>query len=170
MARRAEAPKLAHAGAVELTRVFDAPRALVFAAWTEPQHINQWWGPKPFTSRDARVDLRVGGAWCFVMTSPDGQDFWCGGTFLEIEAPARLVYTNHFTDAHGAPVPPSRYGMPGDTPEEMLCTVTFEELPGGKTRLALRHEGIPEAMMGNTEAGWSTSLDKLVDVVHALRT
>src|ERR1700758_1480557 len=62
-----------------VTRVFDAPRALVWKAWTDPQYVMQWWGPKGFTAPFCKIDFRVGGKFLWCMKSPDGQEFWNGG-------------------------------------------------------------------------------------------
>ena len=168
MASRSE-PVLAHPGEIVLERVFEAPRALVFEVWTRPEHVDHWWGPKPWTAHGAKIDLRVGGEWLYAMQSPEGVDHWSGGVFLEVVVPERLVYTNHFADGSGKHVPPSYVGMPGDTPIEMLCTATFEELAPRKTRLTLRHQGLPEFLKVPASLGWGTSLDKLAEHLATLR-
>jgi uncharacterized protein YndB with AHSA1/START domain len=148
---------------IVITRVFDAPRELVWKAWTEPERLMRWWGPKEFTSPACKIDLRVGGKYLFCMRSPEGQDFWSTGVYREIVEPERIVWTDSFADDKGNPVPASHYGMPGDWPAELLVTVTFEEHQG-KTKLILRHVGIPSGEMGEmTKAGWNSSLDKLAE-------
>ena len=148
---------------IVITRVFDAPRELVWKAWTDPEHLTRWWGPKEFTSPACKIDLRVGGRYHFCMRSPDGHDFWSTGVYREIVEPERIVCTDSFADEEGNQVPASHYGMPGDWPEEMLITVTFEEHEG-KTRMTLRQTGIPAGEMSEmTEAGWSGSFDKLAE-------
>jgi len=148
-----------------ITRLLDAPRELVWKAWTEPEHLMRWWGPKDFTAPACKIDLRVGGKYLFCMRSPEGQEFWSAGVYREIIEPERLVYTDQLADEKGNPVPASHYGMPGDWPEEMLVTVTFEE-SDGKTRMTLRHVGLPPEMGEMAEAGWNGSLDKLAEVVE----
>ena len=74
------------------TRVFDAPRELVFAAWTDPKHLVQWWGPNGFTTTVHSIDVRPGGVWRFVMHGPDGRDYQNKIVFVEIAKPERLVY------------------------------------------------------------------------------
>jgi uncharacterized protein YndB with AHSA1/START domain len=64
---------------VVITRIYDAPRPLVFKAWIDPKHLKRWWGPGVFTNPVCEVDARVGGAWRIVMRSPDGIDYPCGG-------------------------------------------------------------------------------------------
>ena len=148
---------------IVITRVFDAPRELVWKAWTDPEHLMRWWGPKEFTSPACKVDLRVGGKYVFCMRSPEGQDYWSTGVYREIVEPERIVCTDSFADEKGNPVPASHYGMPGEWPEEMLITVTFEEYDG-KTRMTLRQTGIPSGVMTEmTAAGWNGSFDKLAE-------
>jgi uncharacterized protein YndB with AHSA1/START domain len=146
-----------------ITRIFDAPRELVWKSWTEPEHLMRWWGPKNFTSPVCKTDFRVGGVYLFCMRSPEGQEFWSTGVYREIVEPARIVYTHSFADEKGNPVPASHYEMPGDWPAETLATVMFEEHQG-KTRLTLRHVGIPSGVMSEmAEAGWNESFDKLAE-------
>jgi uncharacterized protein YndB with AHSA1/START domain len=67
-----------------ITRIFDAPRELVWKAWTEPEQLMRWWGPKSFTSPVCKIDLRVGGVYLYCMRSPEGQDYWNTGVYKEI--------------------------------------------------------------------------------------
>jgi uncharacterized protein YndB with AHSA1/START domain len=151
--------------ALVITRIFNAPREQVWKTWTEPEHMKRWWGPKGFTSPVSKIDLRVGGAYLSCMRSPEGQDFWSTGVYREIVPLERIVCTDSFADEKGNVVPASHYGMEGAFPLEMLITVTFEELDG-KTRLTLRHDGIPAGQMSElTEAGWQQSFDKLAEIL-----
>ena len=155
----------------ELTiiRVFDAPRELVWEAWTEPEHVKLWWGPKGFTSPVSKADLRVGGKYLNCMRSPDGKDYWSTGVYREILEPERLVLTDSFADPAGNVVPATYYGMGADLPTEMLITVTFEE-EAGKTKMVLRHEGFPPGEMAEmTKQGWNESFDKLAKSLKKLR-
>jgi uncharacterized protein YndB with AHSA1/START domain len=148
---------------ITITRVYDAPRELLWKAWTDPEQIKRWWGPKIFTAPFVKIDLRVGGKYLNCMRGPDGKDYWSTGVYREIVANERIVATDSFADEKGNIVPASHYGMTGEWPLEMLVTVTLEEL-GGKTKMILRHEGIPSGMMRElTETGWSESFDKLAD-------
>src|ERR1035438_2272733 len=105
------------------TRVFDAPRELVFKAWTDPRHLMQWWGPKGFTTSVYEMDVRPGGVWRLAMRGPDGVDYKNRIVFLEVVKPERLVYKHE----------PEK----GSEPVSFETTVTFAE-EGGKTRLTLR--------------------------------
>jgi uncharacterized protein YndB with AHSA1/START domain len=142
---------------ITITRVFDAPRDLVFRAWTEEKHMQNWFGPKYFTNPVCEMDVRVGGKWRIVMRGPDGTDYPCGGVYREIIEPERLVFTNIATDYQGNPL------LDG------LTTVTFEE-QGRKTKLTLHARAIglvPYApqMLAGMEEGWGQSLAALEELV-----
>ena len=104
-------------------RVFDAPRDLVFAVWTDPKHVAQWWGPNGFTTTTSSFDMRPGGIWRFVMHGPDGRDYQNRVTYEEVVPPARIVYR------HG--------GGPDVEPVQFTQTITFDDL-GGRTRITWR--------------------------------
>lgn len=149
-----------------VTRTFDAPREMVWKAWTDPEQVKQWWGPKDFTAPFARIDLRKGGTYLFSMRSPDGNDYWSTGVFREVVPPERLVSTDSFSDEKGNVVSPEDYGMSPDFPSEMQVTTTFEE-QNGKTTLTLRYDTHPSGEdRENMMAGWNESLDKLADFLR----
>ncbi len=148
-----------------ITRIFDAPRERIWKAWTEPERLKKWWGPKIFTAPVIKNDLRVGGRYLYCMRGPDGKDYWSTGVYREIVHMERIVVTDSFADEKGNVVPASHYGLIGDWPLELQVTVTFEEI-GGKTKMILRHEGIPEGPMRDlTQTGWSESFDKLAESI-----
>lgn len=150
-----------------IVRVFDAPRELVWRAWTESRHFKQWWGPKDFTTPVCVMDLRVGGAYLWCMRGPDGKDYFSTGVFREIVPMSRLVYTDSLADANGKVVPASYYGVPGDLPAETLVTVTFED-DGPRTRMTLRHAGMPAGTHSEMASeGWNQSFDKLAASLQA---
>lgn len=152
-----------------ITRIFDAPRELVWNAWTKPEKFMRWWGPKGFTSPVAKIDLRVGGVYLNSMRSPDGKDFWSKGVFREIVVPERLVMTDSFADEKGNTVPASHYGMSDDFPLEMLVTVMLEE-QDGKTKLTLKCsgiDGISTTDRENMEQGWNESFYKLAEFLKS---
>ena len=145
-----------------IERIIDAPRELVWKAWTEPKRLMSWWGSKNFTAPVYEIDFRPGGKYHYCMRSPEYQDFWGTGVFREIVPLERIVFTDSFSDEQGNVVPATHYGMGSDIPSELLVTVTFEELEGGRTRLKLRHEGFPPGEdQDMTQAGWNESFDKL---------
>jgi uncharacterized protein YndB with AHSA1/START domain len=150
---------------ITIERVFDAPVEKVWTAWTDPAEVSKWWGPKGFTSPENHIDLQVGGKYVFVMQGPAGTEWdkpmYSGGEYTEVVPMKKLVYTDNFVDKDGNKVSPEVYGMPADFPQDLVVTLTFEEVDG-KTKLTLTHEGMPAGDMGDqTEAGWNESLDKL---------
>ncbi len=142
-----------------ITRVFEAPRELVWKAWTDPNHMMRWWGPKRFISPVCKIDFRVGGKYLFCMRSPEGRDYWSTGVYREIVPMERIVYSDNFADEKGNVVPASYYNFPEENwPKELLVTVTFE----GKTKMTLHHAGFPDAHHNNLASlGWNESFDKL---------
>ena len=152
--------------ALVITRVFDAPRELVWKAWTEPEHMMRWWGPRAFTCPHCEIDFRVGGKILASMQSPEfneGRPIWSTGVYREIVPLERIVMTDSFADDKGNVVPATHYGMGEDIPLEMLVTVTLEDL-GGKTRMTMRHEGLPAGeMKDGANQGWNESFDKLAE-------
>lgn len=151
---------------IVITRTFDAPRELVWKAWTEAGNLMRWWAPKGITTPYCKVDLRPGGKFHFCMRTPEGRDIWGIGVYREIAAPSLLVYTDSFADAQGNPVPPAHYGMSASHPAETLVTLTLEEHEG-KTRLTLRH-AIPVSVeeREGTEQGWSEMLERLAALLQ----
>ncbi|HZD42279.1 MAG TPA: SRPBCC domain-containing protein [Terriglobales bacterium] len=149
---------------IVITRIFDAPRELVWEAWTDPELFKRWWGPKDFTTPNSTIDLHEGGKYLYAMRDPEGKDYRGTGVYREIVKPERLVMTDNFADDQGNIVPASHYGMPGEWPDELLVTVTFEEAEDNKTKLTLRHVGIPMGEMSEqAKAGWNESFDKLAE-------
>jgi uncharacterized protein YndB with AHSA1/START domain len=112
------------------TRVFDAPRDLVFSAWTDPRHLAQWWGPNGFTTTTHLFEFRAGGVWRFVMHGPDGRDYQNRITFDEIIPPERIVYRHS--------------GGDDVEPVQFTQTVTFEDLGNNQTRMTW-HGKFPSA-------------------------
>jgi uncharacterized protein YndB with AHSA1/START domain len=148
---------------IVIERTVNAPRDLVWKAWTDPDLLQRWWGPKTFTAPFWELDLRVGGVYRYCMRAPDGKDYWGGGVYREIDPLRRIVATDTFTDAQGKVVPASYYGMTEDVPLELLVTVTFEEHKG-KTLFTLRHSGMPAgAGRDGARQGWNEALDKLAE-------
>jgi uncharacterized protein YndB with AHSA1/START domain len=137
-----------------VTRVIDAPRRLVFKAWTQPEHIARWWGPQGFTTIHCDMDIRVGGTYRFGMRSPQGTEHWKRGVYREIAAPERIAFTFAWEDANG---------QPG---HEMLTTVTFEDL-GNKTRLTL-HQAPFETVERRDDhrGGWTSCLERFAQYMR----
>src|SRR5437762_442908 len=111
-----------------IERVFDAPREVVWKAWTDPEMYKSWWGPKGFTSPECTMDVRVGGTYINCMQGTDGKKFYGAGVFREIVPNERLSYTDGFADEKGNRVPASAYGMSGEWPDELQVSITFEDV------------------------------------------
>jgi uncharacterized protein YndB with AHSA1/START domain len=149
-----------------IERVFDAPVELVWKAWTDPEQVKKWWGPREYSCPVAEIDFRVGGKNFNCMRGPDGNDIWSIGVYKEIVPLKRFVVTDSFADKDGNVVPATHYGMP-EMPLEMLITVTFEDL-GGKTKMTMTHEGLPVGdMISGANEGWGQSFDKLAELLAA---
>ena len=139
--------KTAQGESLRLTRVFDAPRALVFRAWTEKDHMLRWFCPHDHWGLDVQVDARVGDSYRIVMRDTEkGRDHITFGTFREVRPPERLVFT---------------WQWEGEDVSPTLVTVEFRDL-GGKTELTLIHEALPTAEWRQKhEHGWGLCLDRL---------
>ncbi len=136
-----------------VTRIIDAPRGLVFKAWTQPEHIARWWGPQGYTTIHCDMDIRVGGAYRFGMRSPEGKEHWKRGVFRDIVEPERVVFSFAWEDTRGEPG------------HELLTTVTFEAV-GEKTRLTLR-QGVFETREGRDGhvSGWTSCFERFAEYV-----
>jgi uncharacterized protein YndB with AHSA1/START domain len=150
------------------SRDVDAPRELVWRAWTEPERLKRWWGPKGFTVRAAKVDLRPGGLFHYCLVSPDGQEMWGKLVYREIVAPERLEVIVSFSDEGGGV---TRHPWSPDWPLETLSTMTFAER-NGRTTVTVRwrpHNATQEerrtfdAGHDSMRQGWSGTFDQLID-------
>lgn len=145
-----------------ITRRFDAPRELVFQAWTDPQHIQQWWGPQGFSSDDCKIDLRPGGTFRLQMLGPDGIVYPCEGRFREIVVPERLVYEGPAAciSACGAGIPP-----------RSVMTVTFTSIAQG-TELTIHTVFLSDtdreaAAAAGVIPGWESTFERLDELLSA---
>jgi uncharacterized protein YndB with AHSA1/START domain len=139
-----------------ITRVFDAPRTLVFNAWTDPAQAACWWGPQGFTTLFCEMDARVGGSYRLGMRSPEGTDHIKQGIYREIVEPERLVFTYAWEDADGRPG------------HQTLVTVTFAE-HGAQTRLTL-HQAIFETVdaRDSHRGGWTSCMERFAQYLATL--
>jgi len=157
-------------GVQSFSRIFDAPRALVWKAWTTPEYVMKWWGPKGFTSPMCRIDLRVGGRFTYSMRTPDGHVGYNGGEFREIVPLEKIVWLWYFADADGNRVSPAQYGFPDEDREGNIDEILFEDYGNGQTKLTYTRND-PTATKEEQEgaaAGYGEIFDKLADVVAAL--
>ena len=143
-------PEPARADELVIERTFTAPRELVFAAWTRPEHLAHWSGPAGFTTEQDHLHLRVGGTYRACLIAPDGARHWVRGEYLVVEPPERLVMTHAWEDEHGEPGPRTE------------VSVTLHEEGAHRTRMVFRQTGFATAASrdGHGE-GWSSSLDRL---------
>ena len=140
-----------------IEHVFDAPRELVWKAWTDPEHVAKWWGPQGMTTRVDELDLRPGGRWRYVMMAPDGSEYPQKGVFREIVPPETIVTSAEF-----------EVGAEG--PHKVILTYRFDDL-GDKTKLTMR-SGMylpmsEQEQMGVIE-GWNSNFDSLDDYLATL--
>ena len=145
---------------IVLSRVIAAPRELVFKAWTDPQHLPEWFGPRGFKIETIEIDISVGGLWRFVMVAPNGHRYDNRMLFLRIEAP-RLLEMDHGADKD-------------DDSGRFRVTITFDEQGDGKTVITLRQLHPTKAQrdggigFGAVELGYQT-LDKLAEHVGQMQ-
>lgn len=156
-----------------ITREFNAPRDLVFQAWTEAEHLAHWWGPVGSTIHVEQLDLRPGGIFHYRLTTSEGAEMWAKFTYREVDPPERLVFSFGYADAEGNAV---RAPFAGNFPFEILDTLTFTE-HDGVTTLTLR--GVPveptvtegemfESMFESMNQGFEGTFAKLDDYLEQL--
>lgn len=139
-----------------ITRVFDAPRALVFKLWTDPSHARKWWGPRDYPATHLEMDVRPGGAWRGCLRSIEtGKELWQGGVFREVAPPYRLVFTFAWDEE-------------GERGLETLVTVAFAE-QDGKTLMNFRHASFQSIKeRDGHQGGWTSTFDRLADYLRDL--
>lgn len=150
-----------------ISRVLDAPRDLVWKAFTDPAHMKHWWGPKGFIVIASKMDLRPGGSYHYGMKAPNGMAMWGLFRYREVTPPERLVFINCFSDESGGV---TRHPGNAQWPLEMLSTFICEEMPGGKTRFTSRwaaHNATAEEQQvfdsshDSMTQGWSGTMEQL---------
>ena len=151
-----------------ISRAFNAPRKLVFDAWTSPELMAKWWGPKGFTVGKSEMDLKVGGTYHYSLKAQDGLEMWGKFVFREIKEPEKLVFINSFSDAEGGT---TRHPFSTTWPLEMFSTFTFNEA-GGKTAVTIKwsphnpsdiERQTFEAGMDSMKMGWTGTLDRFTE-------
>ena len=152
-----------------VTRVFDAPRELVWKAWTDPQYVAKWWGPQGCTAPVVNMDFREGGKALLCMKMPDGQEFWNGVDYIEIVPMEKIVSSMYFSNAKGEKVDPSELGFEHEVVEGAYDVTLFEDLGDGKTKLTfIGNEPMKDAAESGQLEGWKQILDKVAGVVAEL--
>lgn len=162
---------VAYAGdAFEISRTFDAPRSLVWKAWTEPDRMAQWFGPKGAKVFHSKNDARPGGVYHYGMQTPDGNKVWGTWVYREISEPQRLVFVSSFSDEKGGI---ARHPMAPDWPRETLSTILFDE-KNGKTTVTVKWVPINSTeterkvfrdAKASMHGGWSGTFDQLEEYV-----
>lgn len=150
---------------VVLERTLDAPQALVWDMWTDPEHFKSWYGPQGANIPVANMDVKVGGKRhvCMEMETPGGpMTMWFVGEFRTVNPTDKLSYTESMSDEDGNVISPASMGMPEGHPDTTEVIVTLEDL-GDKTKMVMTHVGVPAGSPG--EAGWNMAFDKLVAYV-----
>ena len=149
------------ADAVVIERTFDAPLALVWEMWTDPEHFKAWYGPDGATIPVAKMDVRVGGTrlLCMEMQTPNGpMRMWFTGEYREVVENELLIYTESMSDEYGRVTSPSDMGMPEGHPTTTEVRVELTDI-GGRTKMVMTHLGISHDSPG--AAGWAMALAKL---------
>ena len=150
-----------------ISRVFDAPRELVWKCFTDPAHMKAWWGPKGSIVIQADMDLRPGGVFHYRLEIADGSEIWGKMAYREIAPRDRIVFINSFSDEAGGT---TRHPMAPNWPLEMFTIFTFEDVAGGKTRFTVRQSSYNateeerktfDSNHGSLTQGWGGTLDKL---------
>ena len=144
-----------------ITREFDAPRELVFQAFTDPELVPQWWGPRRLSTLVDKMDAKAGGQWRFLNRDPQGNEYAFHGVYHEVRAPERMIDTFEFE------------GLP-EAGHVCLETLTLEALPGGRTRLTTQsvfqsvadRDGMLQSGM---EEGLNDSYERLAELLKAIR-
>jgi len=158
-----------------ISRVFDAPRELVWKCFTEPDRMQEWWGPKGCTIVAAKMDFRVGGTYLAAMRDPAGGVMWGKFVYREIAPPERLVWMHSFSDEAGGI---TRHPLSPSWPLELLTTVNFEDMPDNQTKITLRwspHNATDqerqtfEAAHDGMRGGWSGTFERLATYLTTAR-
>jgi uncharacterized glyoxalase superfamily protein PhnB/uncharacterized protein YndB with AHSA1/START domain len=150
-----------------ISRVFDAPRELIWKCFTDPAHMKGWWGPKGFKVLVSKMDLRPGGTYLYGMKAPDGSTMWGKFIYREIVPQQRLVFVNSFSDEEGGT---TRHPLSKTWPLQLLSVFTFEDQPGGKTKFTVSWAPLNateeerktfDAGHDSMRGGWSGTMEQL---------
>jgi uncharacterized protein YndB with AHSA1/START domain len=151
-----------------VTRIIDAPLEMVWKAWTDPEHVVRWWGPKDYTSPTCKIDLREGGQYVFCMRAPadqGGQDMYTAGLYKKIVPLERLEFTQGLADKDGNRIDPATVGMPPDFPKELRTVIVFKA-KGEMTELTItEYDWAAGQMYVYSLAGLHQSIDKLAEAL-----
>ena len=156
---------------VTIERVFQAPRELLFKAWTDEQHLMNWYAPTGCEISFRKLEIRPGGEIHSCIKTPGGHLCWCRGTYSEIKKPERIVYSMLISDEAGNLLGPDEAGMDANWPRETIVTVTFEEVGPQTTKLTLRQTvDLELAKKTGAYPSWLNMLDRLEESLASSRT
>lgn len=148
-----------------ITRVFDAPVASVWQAWTDPALVMEWWGPEGFTCPLAQMDVREGGTSLVCMHSPDYGDYYSTWHYERIVPMERIEYIHNMTDATGNPVDPVEIGMPPDFPQNQHHVVSLHAVDATSTALTVTEYAWPVGeMLELSRMGLEQCLDTMAAI------
>jgi uncharacterized protein YndB with AHSA1/START domain len=155
--RKSNAPAKPAGRSLTITRIFDAPRALVFEAWTKEKHLSRWCAPKGITIPFSEGEIRPGGAWRSCMRMPDGTDCWLSGVYREVVPNDLLVFTHAWEEN-------------GQRGHETVVTVRFAD-HDGKTKLTF-HQALFDSVASRNghKGGWTECLDNLAELLSVLKS
>ena len=158
-------------GKVVVVRELEATPDVAWRAWSDPEQIQQWWGPVGFTCPRAVVDFRVGGSTLVTMQAPPeygGFSMHNRWTYTVLTEPSRIEFVSTFADADGNPIDPAAAGIPPGVPAEVPHVVDLEPLPGGRTRVTVTEFGYTqEEARAQSELGQEQCLDKMQALFRA---
>ena len=164
---------------IVIERIFDAPRELVWKAWTDPEMVMKWWGPEGFTAPSAKVDLKVGGKYTYAMKGPEGSQWdkvmHSSGIYKEIVPNEKIVVTDYFSDENGNKMNPADFGQDPSFPSEMEVIITFEDMGDGKTKLTITYpkpeteEQYQGMLKSGMKEGWNSSLNKFEEALKGMK-
>ena len=151
-----------------LTRLFDAPVEEVWKAWSDPEYVMQWWGPKGFTAPLARMDFREGGTSLVCMRAPaeyGGMELYNTWTYHTIEPQRRIEFTQHFTDAEGRQIDPAQIGLPPGVPPAVRHVITFRPAGDRRTEMTVTEQSYSTDQAHDlSKAGMAECLDKMAEI------
>ena len=152
---------------IEAIRIFNAPLAMVWQLWTDPELVMRWWGPKHFTAPMARIDFRVGGKSLVCMKAPKemgGQEFYSVWEYIEITHHKTIVFIQSLADHNGNKTNPTLLGMPADFPKDIKTIVTFKVITATTTEMTVTEYADFGSISNFAKIGLEQSMDKMVGI------
>jgi uncharacterized protein YndB with AHSA1/START domain len=150
---------------IEVSRTFNAPIAMVWKIWTEPELVKRWWGPKHFTSPVARIDFRVGGKSIVSMLAPKemgGQEYYSVWEYIQIVPLKTIEFIQSLADEAGNKTAPTKVGMPPDFPVDIKTVVTFRSIAEDKTEMTVTEYADFGSISNFAQIGLEQSMDKML--------